>query len=116
MNNLTSGLSHPMCHSFKWLCVAVLSTMCLAAVVPFRGHAETIIFHSGLTSSEDGNKAKDADGTKNGVVVWAGGGVVHVVLRVFSVAPALKIENGAVVKFASNVFDTWDHCRVSDND
>jgi hypothetical protein len=65
------------------------STMCLAAVVPFLGHAETIIFHSSGTATEDGDAAKDADGTKNGIIIWAGGGVVHVLLSArFNIRPA----------------------------
>ena len=92
-----------MRHSFGWLPTAVMLVMCLVVCAPPHVHSETVIFHGGGTADEDGNPAKDADGSRNGKVVWAGGGVVHVVVSAwFMVGRPLEIENGAVVKFALN--------------
>jgi hypothetical protein len=60
---------------------------------------QTVIIHSDF--SEDGDPAKDDDGTRNGVVVWKGG-VVHVALIWYSVGKGqtLEIKPGAIVKIA----------------
>ncbi len=63
-----------------------------------------VIVHSQF-SSDDGDPTKDADGVtgKNGIVVWKGGGSVHVVSGRYFVekSQTLEIKPGAVVKIAN---------------
>jgi len=70
--------------------------------------AQQVIIHLPSAQAEDGNSLYDADGTINNVVVWKGGGTVHVISGVFSLSRnnldnkpyTLKVEPGAIVKIS----------------
>jgi len=77
-----------------------LGWMALAGVFVLPAAGQEILVHL-APSFDDGNSKLDADGTRNGVVVWKGG-AVHVVTSYHVDGNyALRIEPGAIVKFAA---------------
>ena len=83
----------------------LLSWMVLFLCMTQPAIAQEVIVHFAF-SSDDGDPKKDADGAKNGVVVWKGG-AVHVVNGNYGIPPpfgfsdaTLSIQPGAIVKIA----------------
>lgn len=82
----------------------VLLLAAVLALAAGTARAQPVVVHDGF-ATDDGHPARDADGVTNGVVVWAGGGTVHIVRRGIEVrnGQRLEIRPGAVVKFAHSV-------------
>ncbi|OVE79043.1 hypothetical protein BVY01_03620, partial [bacterium I07] len=97
--------------SLRIVSLTVLSTISLL-LVPISNQAQDIEHHSGVTS-EDGRPEYDADGTKNGIVVWKSN-TKHIIpngsYQVFdSINPehqyTLIIQSGAKVEIPVSVND-----------
>jgi len=102
MNHLSFKSSNQNLSRIGSVFISLSFVLCLLTFTSATAYSGSVIIHTTSTGSEDGDPAKDADGVKNGKVVWAGGGTVHVVLSaMFYVSPSLEIQSGAIVKFAS---------------
>jgi hypothetical protein len=88
------------CSRTPWV-AAVIGLSLYLAVTPL-AQGQLPVNHVDRFDNEDGDARYDADGAKNGVVVFKGGGTVHVIAA-YSVPRGRKlvIESGAFVKVAS---------------
>jgi hypothetical protein len=84
----------------------LLFVFLLMLLVPSLQGQQTIIHTIREFTLADGVTAEDADQVKNGIVVWKGGGTVHVVTGFFvGSGQTLEIQQGAIIKVAA-AFET----------
>ena len=93
--------AHPGCHLFIKILSIIGALLTLMPVPLARGQELVVHAYNSSFDDEDGNVQFDADGAKDGVLIWKGAGTVHVI-RVMNIPAGrtLRIEPGATVKVA----------------